>query len=134
VAGLLVVAPLLGAAAEPAAAQGAGGAAGDAAFARWDADHDGVLSRAEFRAGWDVVQRARVQSRLHAQFARLDRDRSGALDAGEYAQVVLAQRAGAGGAMSRFDLDHDGRIDITDSLRSVQAPAPVASEGGARGR
>jgi hypothetical protein len=84
----------------------------DAAFAALDANHDGALSPAEFRAGHAALQRAlEVQARLRQQFAVVDADRSGAIEAGEYARMELVRRAGAAApSLSTFDADRNAAL------------------------
>ena len=66
---LSVVAGLLLAAGAGAQAQAQSGRM-DKAFEAWDTDHNGVLSRAEFEAGWRAVVERGVAARLRAQFEK----------------------------------------------------------------
>lgn len=113
-------------AAPPAATTPA--ARADAMFLAWDADHDGRLTAAEFRAGWvGLATRQAIEARLRTQFARLDANHDGALDAAEYAGVELARRAGAAAPLSRFDRDGDGRLRFGEYVGLVAALAPGAA-------
>ena len=105
----------------------------DAMFASLDADRDGTLSRAEFRAGHAALQRAiAAEARLREQFRSVDRDRSGGLEANEYAQLILVQRAGAAApAFATFDADGDAKLGFGEYLVAVRrlasAPQPQAT-------
>lgn len=115
-------APQAGQGAEPATAPV------EAAFARWDADHDGVLSPGEFRAGWIAQARAArraaaeaLQARLRGQFEAVDGNDDEAIDAGEYPRLVLVRRAGKSApALSLFDGNHDGRLQFAEYLQLVR--------------
>ena len=99
-----------GAAATPSAAAAQGGPRLDQAFDQMDANHDGVVSRAEF-----------IASR-HARFLGLDRNHDGYLTAADIPPLAhLTGRADKISAMlARFDLDHDGKVSeqefVTGSL------------------
>ena len=101
----------------------------DATFVAWDANRDHLLSLAEFKAGWAALQKATAaEMALHRQFQAMDADRSGALEAGEYANLVLVKRAGkAAPALSAFDADKDQRLQFGEYLDLVHrlGAAPV---------
>ena len=104
----------------------------DALFAAWDKDKNGALSKDEFRAGYDGVRTAMATQRLRAEFQRHDADKSGKLEAGEYAKLVLVQRAGKNAPMlSAFDRDKNQGLDFQEYLDFVrtatkaQAAAPA---------
>jgi hypothetical protein len=100
-------------------------AAADAAFALLDADRDGTVSRAEYRAGHARLQQAiAAELRLLDQFRALDTDRSGALEAREYASLALVKRAGlAAPSLSTFDRDADAKLGFGEYLVAVRALA-----------
>lgn len=102
----------------------------DATFKAWDVDHDGVLSQDEFREGWNSVRRRaddQVEARLHAQFDKVDVNHDGAIDAGEYGQLMLVQRAGKSApALASFDRNGDRRLGFEEYLALV---AKLASGG-----
>jgi Ca2+-binding EF-hand superfamily protein len=119
---------LLLAQAAPAAQVGAVPAADPVAavFAAWDRDGDGRLSLAEFRAGRGQAQAiARAREALARQFAAIDADHDRAIDAHEYANLVLVERAGkAAPPLARFDADGDGRLEFAEYARLVATLAP----------
>ncbi|GAB1594337.1 EF-hand domain-containing protein [Lysobacter claricitrinus] len=97
----------------------------DAVFAAWDADHNGSLTRDEFRQGWARLQaRMETEQRLRAQFQHLDADHDGNIDAKEYAGVALAKQQGAAAPLSRFDMNYDKRLSFVEYIGLVQALAP----------
>lgn len=110
--------------------------ASDAVFAAWDTDHDGMLSRAEFDRAWEGLREraeARVESRLREQFDKVDANRNGAVDAGEYGHLVLVQRAGKSAPpLSAFDADHDGRLAFGEYLTLVGRLAATARAPGGK--
>lgn len=89
-------------------------------FAAWDTDHDKRLSPGEFNAGWTRIERAAAVRQLKAQFRTHDRDRSGALDAVEYARLPLARKAGAAPLLlSRFDANKNAMLEFDEYLAAV---------------
>lgn len=106
----------------------------DATFKAWDANHDGMLSQAEFRQGWNAVrQRAegKVEAGLRNQFDKVDANHNGAIDAGEYASLVLVQRAGKSAPpLASFDRNADQRLEFDEYLALVArlAAAPHAPQ------
>ena len=100
-------------------------------FDTLDADQDQVLSRPEFQSGYAGLQRLiAMQFRLREQFDTLDVNRSGAIDANEYAALELIKRQGkAAPPLSAFDADRDQKLDFVEyatlvrRLATGQAPA-----------
>lgn len=94
----------------------------DATFAAWDTNKDHQLSQAEFEAGWEALQKATaVEAGLHRQFQAMDADHSGALDAGEYSNLVLVKRAGKSAPpLSTFDANRDHRLQFDEYLQLVR--------------
>ena len=94
-------------------------------FDAWYKDHNGQLSREEFRAGWERAQQAlQAEARLRQHFSTVDANKSGALEPAEYATLELVKKAGKDAPMSRFDANKDGKLQFGEYLRLVQALAP----------
>ncbi|WP_158883461.1 hypothetical protein [Rhodanobacter sp. L36] len=92
----------------------------NALFTQWDTNHDGTLSPAEFSAGWEKLQSDAALHRLHDQFVALDTNKSGSLDAAEYAHLELIKHAGASAPpMSAFDTDKNRRLDFKEYVNAV---------------
>jgi hypothetical protein len=112
----------------------------DATFKAWDANHDGMLSQAEFRQGWNSVrQRAenKVEASLRTQFDKVDANHNGAIDAGEYGSLVLVQRAGKSAPpLASFDRNADQRLEFDEYLAMVArlAAAPRAQQSQPQGK
>ena len=103
----------------------------NATFSAWDADKNGVLSRSEFEAGWMVLrQAAEAQERLRAQFHKVDSNGNGAIDAGEYPNLLLVKGAGAAALpLSSFDANKDQRLEFGEYVslvRRMSASKPAA--------
>jgi len=120
-------------AAKPAVgAEKAGDTQIEAAFAAWDLDRNGVLSRTEFRSGWMALRRAEaLQARLRTQFHAVDANKNNAIDASEYGSLLLVKRAGsAAPPLSAFDSNKNQRLEFGEYLELVQrlaATTPVAA-------
>lgn len=92
----------------------------DALFTRWDADHNGALSPAEFRAGWHQLQATAELRRLHEQFVAMDTDKNGCLNAAEYAHLTLIKNAGTSAPpMSMFDTEKNQCLDFKEYVTVV---------------
>lgn len=100
-------------------------------FRAWDKNGDGQLSLVEFRAGWEQMQAAlRVEQGLRRQFATLDANHDGAIDASEYGNLVLIKQAGkAAPPLARFDANGDGKLEFAEYVALVQALAPQQDAG-----
>jgi Ca2+-binding EF-hand superfamily protein len=93
----------------------------DALFSRWDTDHNGTLSPAEFRAGWHQLQSAAELRRLHEQFVALDTDKNNCLNAAEYAHLTLIKNAGTSAPpMSKFDTEKNQCLDFKEYVAVVK--------------
>lgn len=114
----------------PAAPAGGPQAQVEKTFDAWDRNHDGVLSREEFRTGWTELQRTLVlEARLRQRFNALDADHSGALEPAEYATIELVKRAGKNAPpLARFDANKDGKLEFVEYVQLVQALAPQAGK------
>ena len=92
----------------------------DAIFARWDTDHNGVLSPQEFRVGWHQLQATAELHRLHEQFVAMDTDKNGCLNAAEYAHLELIQHAGKSAPpMAMFDTEKNQCLDFKEYVNLV---------------
>lgn len=105
----------------------------DTAFQAWDVDHNGTLSLQEFRNGWLMLRRtAEVQARLREQFHKLDTNGNGAIEANEYANLLLVKQAGKSALpLSAFDANKNQRLEFGEYVELVQRmaarpPAPPA--------
>ena len=115
------------AAAAPAAQQPGGP---DAAFAAWDADKNGSLSKDEFRKGWMIVRNEMLLQRLQVEFEQRDADKSGKIEAGEYAKLAFVPRLGKSApAMNAFDANKNGGLEFPeyiDFIKNASRQAPKA--------
>jgi Ca2+-binding EF-hand superfamily protein len=117
--------------AAPAKPPAAAAAQVNATFTAWDSDKNGVLSRNEFEAGWMVLrQAAETQERLRAQFHKVDANGNGAIDAGEYPNLLLVKSAGAAALpLSSFDANKNQRLEFGEYVslvRRMSANRPAA--------
>lgn len=104
-------------------------------FKAWDKNGDAQLSLAEFRAGWQRTQAvARTRAALGRQFATLDANHDGAIDASEYGNLLLVKKAGnAAPPLARFDADHNGRLEFAEYANLVGTlTRPQPAREGAR--
>ena len=111
-------------AAKPAAAPAAQAAqkavTPEMVFDSWDKDKNKTLSVDEFKAGWTEIQMRQVVAKLHANFVQMDTNKSGALEANEYANLELIKKAGAKAPMlSAFDQDKNGKIEFKEYVEMV---------------
>lgn len=94
----------------------------DIVFTRWDTDKNKSLSAQEFRAGWEEMQFSMILRKLHANFVTMDTDKSGALEASEYAKLELVRRAGPNApTMAFYDKDKNGHLDFKEYSLMVTA-------------
>lgn len=102
-----------------------------ATFKAWDKNADGQLSLVEFRAGWEQAQaELRVQQALRRQFAALDANHDGAIDASEYGNLLLIKQAGkAAPPLARFDANGNGKLEFVEYVKLVEALAPRQDAG-----
>jgi Ca2+-binding EF-hand superfamily protein len=93
----------------------------DALFSRWDTDHNGTLSPAEFRTGWHQLQATAELRRLHEQFVAMDTDKNNCLNAAEYAHLTLIKNAGTSAPpMSMFDTEKNQCLDFKEYVAVVK--------------
>lgn len=97
----------------------------DTTFAAWDVDRNNAVSQQEFRNGWAGMQRRLMADGMRAQFDRVDANKDGAIDASEYRNLVLIQRAGASApALASFDDNKDRRLQFQEYLKLVERLTP----------
>lgn len=109
-------------AAEVAAPAATAQAAAPRLFDTLDVSKDQALSREEFQSGYAGLQRLiAMQVRLREQFGTLDVNRSGAIDAGEYANLELIKSQGkAAPSLIAFDADHDQKLNFAEYATLVR--------------
>jgi hypothetical protein len=91
-------------------------------FDTLDVNKDQVLSRQEFQSGYAGLQRLiAIQVRLREQFGALDANRSGAIDASEYANLELIKGQGkAAPSLVAFDANHDQKLNFAEYATLVR--------------
>ncbi|OGT60366.1 MAG: hypothetical protein A3E01_16220 [Gammaproteobacteria bacterium RIFCSPHIGHO2_12_FULL_63_22] len=111
------------AAARPAPTPADGQAATpDQLFTAWDTDKNKTLTLLEFKNGWESAREQNIMGRLETQFRAADKDKSGLIEAAEFANLPLIKRAGSGAPpMSAFDANKDQRLDFKEYLDLVPA-------------
>ena len=83
-----------------------------------------ALSKDEFRNGWAGTRNALAAQRLKAEFQRHDANKDGKLQANEYANLALVQRAGKSAPMmSAFDKNKDQGLDFAEYVDFVKTAA-----------
>lgn len=96
----------------------------EAVFKAWDANHDGALTLAEFRSGWQNARRGGAQTgqaRLQQQFKQIDANGNGGIDRTEYPNMMLVKRAGsAAPPFSEFDRDNSQKLEFAEYATLVQ--------------
>jgi hypothetical protein len=106
----------------PAAANKPRIASPDEIFALWDKDKNKSLSLEEFKAGYQANQMQGTVRKLHANFTAMDKNKSGALEFDEYANLELVKKAGSKApAMTTFDKDKNGKLDFKEYLGMIEA-------------
>ena len=120
---------------QPASVQTPAPARVEAVFGALDANKDKALSLQEFQAGYASVQRTiALEVRLREQFRTVDADRSSAIEAAEYANLVLVKQAGkAAPGLATFDANSNQKLEFSEYLTVVQRlaasqPAAPAKE------
>jgi Ca2+-binding EF-hand superfamily protein len=94
-------------------------------FNDWDKDKNKSLSIDEFRTGWaqitQQIQARQVVAKLHQNFTAMDKDKSGALDQNEFANLELIKKAGSKAPMmSAFDADKNGKLEFKEYVSLVE--------------
>ena len=94
----------------------------DQLFLAWDKDRNRTLTFDEFRNGWESAREQNIMTRLEIQFRAADKDKSGLIEATEFANLPLIKRAGSGAPpMSAFDASKDQKLDFKEYLELVAA-------------
>lgn len=109
--------------ANPAA--GAKAATPEAIFDRWDKDKNKSLSLDEFRAGWQEVQMGALVRKLHGNFVSMDTNKSGSLEANEFANLELVKKSKTPVQFASFDTDKNQKIDFKEYVGMIKAMAPA---------
>jgi Ca2+-binding EF-hand superfamily protein len=97
----------------------------ESTFNAWDKDKNKTLSMEEFRAGWtqtqQQVQARQVVAKLHQNFVAMDKNKSGALEQDEFANLELIKKAGAKAPMmTAFDADKSGKLEFKEYVSLVE--------------
>ena len=88
----------------------------------WDKDNNRTLTLDEFKNGWESAREQNIIGRLETQFRAADKDKSGLIEAVEFANLPLIKRAGSGAPpMSAFDANKDQKLDFKEYLELVPA-------------
>ena len=94
----------------------------DQLFLAWDKDKNRTLTLDEFKNGWESAREQNIIGRIETQFRAADKDKSGLIEAAEFANLPLIKRAGSGAPpMSAFDTNKDQKIDFKEYLDLVPA-------------
>ena len=94
----------------------------EAMFTRWDKDKNKALSVDEFKAGWQEIQTTAALRKLRGNFVAMDANKSGGLEAAEYANLELIKKAGSSAPMmSAFDADKNQRLDFKEYVGLVNS-------------
>jgi len=132
VVGVLFASPAIQAQTRPASAAPAQAPARPAVdeatrtFRAWDKNGDSQLSLAEFTEGFRRTRAAaEVAAGLRRQFASIDANKNGAIDANEYTNLVLIKNAGNNAPpLSRFDANGNGKLEFNEYVKLVEALSP----------
>ena len=108
--------------AQTPAAGAAQQASPDSTFTRWDKDKNKALSLEEFKAGWQEAQTTAALRKLRANFNAMDANKSGGLEASEYAKLELIKKAGTNAPMmSAFDADKSQALDFKEYVSLINS-------------
>ena len=89
-------------------------------FNAWDKDKNKTLSVEEFRTGWAEIQMRQTIAKLHANFQQMDTNKSGALEANEFASLEVIKKAGPKAPMlSAFDADKNGKLEFKEYVEMI---------------
>ena len=94
----------------------------DAQFKKLDANGDGIATRLEIETNLQRGQAALAAQRNRQLFALLDKDRSGQLNAAEFAALAAAPApVNAGPLLTTWDLNKDGKVALVEFRSATQA-------------
>lgn len=90
-------------------------------FAAWDKDKSKSLSLDEFKAGWANVMQANAVMRLQGQFRAHDANKSGFIEATEFANLPIIKQSGKSAPMmSAYDANGDQKLDFKEYISLVE--------------
>ena len=107
------------------AAAGAKAATPEQIFAHWDKDKNSGLSLEEFKAGWQEIQMGQLVRKLHANFVAMDSNKSGALEANEFANLEVVKKSKTPVQMAAFDTDKNQKLDFKEYVGMLKALSPT---------
>ena len=90
-------------------------------FAAWDKDKNKSISLDEFKVGWNNVMQANAVARLQGQFRSHDANKSGFIEATEFANLPIIKQAGTTAPMmSAYDANGDQKLDFKEYLSLIE--------------
>ncbi|MFT3806977.1 EF-hand domain-containing protein [Arenimonas sp.] len=90
-------------------------------FNAWDKDKNKSLSLDEFKAGWGNVMQANAVVRLQGQFRAHDTNKSGFIEATEFANLPIIKQAGKSAPMlSAYDANADQKLDFKEYISLIE--------------
>ena len=95
----------------------------DAQFKLLDANHDGIVTRAELEASEQRAATALAVQRAAALFAEADSDHNGQLSLTEFTRLATATppRVDVSATMNRLDLNRDQKITLIENRTATLA-------------
>ena len=95
----------------------------DAQFKLLDANHDGIVTRAELEASEQRAAAALAAQRAAAAFAQLDSDHNGQLSLAEFTRLATATppQVDVSAMMNRLDLNRDQKITLIENRTATLA-------------
>ena len=94
-------------------------------FAHWDKDKNSSLSLEEFKAGWQEIQMGQLVRKLHGNFVAMDSNKSGALEANEFANLEIVKKSKTPVQMATFDADKNQKLDFKEYVGMLKALSPT---------
>ena len=95
----------------------------DGQFKLLDANHDGIVTRAELEASEQHAAAALAAQRTAALFAQADTDHNGQLSLAEFTRLAAATppRVDVSATMNRLDLNRDQKITLIENRTATLA-------------